>query len=172
MMGKLRHALHLRMSLVSWLLLAHSIAGKLPRNHLELEEHKSLHSNNYESAIVCKSTIGTNRKSKPDFSPTVGYTRLLADDKEKNEALTRITNHTFRQPSGEEGDRWADSRKTTPTEVSYPQGNFTFALFNAYLPQFKSTRAIAFDIEMASAKVRSGPPHDDKEDLDHASTFW
>ena len=47
----------------------------------------------------------------------VGYTRFVDDEKERLEALRRITNHSFRAPDGTEGDRWTDSRDTTQIEV-------------------------------------------------------
>ncbi|KAL7008099.1 hypothetical protein EMMF5_002281 [Cystobasidiomycetes sp. EMM_F5] len=91
---------------------------------------------NYESAVL------------------YGLTRFISDPTEKNDALTRITNHSFRAPDGTEGDRWTLSRETSEVEL-------------------KSTRVIAFDIEMASAKIRRGGPNDEKEDIEgYASKYW
>lgn len=73
-----------------------------------------------------------------------GHSRLVSDPKEKLEALKRITNEPFRRTGG---DRWADSREPTSVEV-------------------QSTRVIAFQIEMASAKIRQGGPKDEKKDVD------
>lgn len=73
-------------------------------------------SNNYESAVLCK----LDRVCHPIVAESLadGFTRFIDDDKEKLDALTRITNHAFRAPDGSEGDRWALSRETSDIEVS------------------------------------------------------
>ena len=58
---------------------------------------------------------------------TVGYTRFISDNAEKNDALTRITNHAFRASNGTEGDRWADSRETSETEVNMTIPSLSFS---------------------------------------------
>lgn len=76
-----------------------------------------------------------------------------SDRERKIAALTAVTNHPFRAASG---DRWADARP--PSEADY-----------------KSTRVVAVNIEMASAKVRAGPPKDEKKDIENedvAGKYW
>lgn len=69
-----------------------------------------------------------------------GRGRLLEDDAEKMAALAAFTEKIL-------PGRWADARLPNPVEM-------------------KATSVIAVDIESASAKVRTGPPHDDDEDID------
>jgi nitroimidazol reductase NimA-like FMN-containing flavoprotein (pyridoxamine 5'-phosphate oxidase superfamily) len=68
-----------------------------------------------------------------------GHGRLVADDGEKMRALTAITEHMAK-------GRWAEARNPTRKELA-------------------ATLVIAVPIESAAAKVRSGPPGDDEEDL-------
>jgi len=69
-----------------------------------------------------------------------GRGRLVEDEPGKMAALAAFTEKIL-------PGRWADARLPNPTEM-------------------KATLVVAVDIESASAKVRSGPPHDDDEDLD------
>jgi nitroimidazol reductase NimA-like FMN-containing flavoprotein (pyridoxamine 5'-phosphate oxidase superfamily) len=69
-----------------------------------------------------------------------GQGRLVTDPDEKMNALHTITEHVVR-------GRWADARQPNAKEL-------------------KSTTVLAFTIDEVSAKVRTGPPKDDKEDLD------
>jgi len=69
-----------------------------------------------------------------------GRGRPARDDEEKMRGLEAITEHIAR-------GRWADVRPPNPRELS-------------------ATSVVLVDIESASAKVRSGPPKDDEEDLD------
>ena len=69
-----------------------------------------------------------------------GRGRLVEDEAGKMAALAAFTEKIL-------AGRWADARLPNPTEM-------------------KATAVIAVDIESASAKVRTGPPHDDAEDLD------
>lgn len=80
-----------------------------------------------------------------------GTASLIPDDRatEKRDALQAITNHPFRNldlPANEK-DRWNDCREVTDTEL-------------------RSTRVIEVNLEMASAKVSTGGPGDDKKDLE------
>ena len=68
-----------------------------------------------------------------------GRGRPARDDEEKMRGLEAITEHIAR-------GRWAEARLPNPREL-------------------KATSVVLVDIESASAKVRSGPPKDDEEDL-------
>ena len=70
-----------------------------------------------------------------------GHGRLVVDDGEKMRALEAITQQIAR-------GRWADARKPDRKEMA-------------------ATLVVAVGIETASAKVRSGPPVDDEEDLQY-----
>jgi hypothetical protein len=69
----------------------------------------------------------------------LGQARLVTDPAEKTEALRAFTNHIV-------PDRWDTLRPVTSQELL-------------------GTSVLALPIEEASAKVRSGPPVDDEEDL-------
>ena len=68
-----------------------------------------------------------------------GVGRLVNEDSEKTLALTAITEHIAL-------GRWAEARLPTRKELA-------------------ATLVVAVPIDSASAKVRSGPPKDDEEDL-------
>ena len=68
-----------------------------------------------------------------------GLGRLVEDDSEKMSALEAITEHIAK-------GRWAEARLPTRKELA-------------------ATLVVAVPIDSASAKVRSGPPGDDEEDL-------
>ncbi|OJH34858.1 pyridoxamine 5'-phosphate oxidase family protein [Cystobacter ferrugineus] len=63
----------------------------------------------------------------------------VTDAEEKTRALEAITNHALR-------GRWAEVRPPNAQEM-------------------KATSVLRLPLEEASAKVRTGPPHDDEEDL-------
>ncbi|QRK06185.1 pyridoxamine 5'-phosphate oxidase family protein [Archangium violaceum] len=69
----------------------------------------------------------------------LGTASLVTDDAEKTRALEAITNHALR-------GRWA--------EVRPPNGQ-----------ELKATSVLRLPLEEASAKIRTGPPRDDEEDL-------
>ena len=69
-----------------------------------------------------------------------GTARKVQEDVEKNEALRLVSEQVV-------AGRWNDVRLPTAKEL-------------------KATSVLAFEIEEASAKVRSGPPKDDEEDYD------
>ncbi len=69
-----------------------------------------------------------------------GPGRLVTDPGEKMKALEAITEHVVR-------GRWAEAREPNAKEL-------------------KATTVLAFTIDEASAKVRTGPPKDDAEDMD------
>jgi nitroimidazol reductase NimA-like FMN-containing flavoprotein (pyridoxamine 5'-phosphate oxidase superfamily) len=69
-----------------------------------------------------------------------GQARLVTDPDEKMNALQTVTEHVVR-------GRWAEARQPNAKEL-------------------KSTTVLAFAIDEVSAKVRTGPPKDDQEDLD------
>ncbi len=69
-----------------------------------------------------------------------GMARKIEDAGEKEEALRVISDHLI-------AGRWDDVRTPTAKEL-------------------KATSVLAFEIEEASAKVRTGPPVDDEEDYD------
>lgn len=69
----------------------------------------------------------------------LGKARLLSDPAEKMEALRSITNHIV-------PERWGEVRQPTPQEMN-------------------QTVVLALPLSEVSAKVRSGPPVDDEEDL-------
>ncbi len=68
-----------------------------------------------------------------------GRARLVDGDEEKMKALEAVTNHVT-------PGRWEDSRRVTSKEA-------------------KGTLVLALSLDEASAKIRSGPPGDDAEDL-------
>jgi nitroimidazol reductase NimA-like FMN-containing flavoprotein (pyridoxamine 5'-phosphate oxidase superfamily) len=68
-----------------------------------------------------------------------GQGRLVTDSDEKMNALQTITEHVVR-------GRWGEARVPNAKEL-------------------KSTTVLAFAIDEVSAKVRTGPPKDDEEDL-------
>ncbi|MEQ8660311.1 MAG: pyridoxamine 5'-phosphate oxidase family protein [Gammaproteobacteria bacterium] len=70
-----------------------------------------------------------------------GRGAAIEDAQEKDAALAHLTEHVVR-------GRWQDARAPSAKEL-------------------KATTIVALDIESASAKVRSGPPGDDGEDLDY-----
>ena len=70
----------------------------------------------------------------------LGRARLVTAAEEKVEALRAFTNHIV-------PGRWEELRPVTETELA-------------------ATSVLALPIEEASAKVRTGPPKDDEEDLD------
>jgi nitroimidazol reductase NimA-like FMN-containing flavoprotein (pyridoxamine 5'-phosphate oxidase superfamily) len=69
-----------------------------------------------------------------------GYGRLITDPDEKLDVLYRFTEKLI-------PGRWDDTRPSTEQEL-------------------KGTTAVAVEIESASAKVRTGMPSDEPEDLD------
>jgi nitroimidazol reductase NimA-like FMN-containing flavoprotein (pyridoxamine 5'-phosphate oxidase superfamily) len=69
-----------------------------------------------------------------------GKARLLTDAAEKNEALRVISDHIIR-------GRWDEVRQPSEKELA-------------------ATAVIALDLDEVSAKVRTGPPLDDEEDMD------
>jgi nitroimidazol reductase NimA-like FMN-containing flavoprotein (pyridoxamine 5'-phosphate oxidase superfamily) len=70
----------------------------------------------------------------------LGQARLVTDADEKTNALRAFTNHIVR-------DRWDELRPVMPQELA-------------------ATSVLVLPIEEASAKVRTGPPVDDDEDLE------
>ena len=68
-----------------------------------------------------------------------GTPRVVKDAEERTAAFTAITNHVL-------PGRWDEARQ--PNEI-----------------EDKGTKLLAIDIDEASAKVRSGPPVDDDEDM-------
>jgi nitroimidazol reductase NimA-like FMN-containing flavoprotein (pyridoxamine 5'-phosphate oxidase superfamily) len=70
----------------------------------------------------------------------LGRARLVTDPAEKRDALRAFTNHIVKE-------RWEELRPVTDQELA-------------------ATSVLALPIAEASAKVRSGPPKDDAEDLD------
>jgi len=77
-----------------------------------------------------------NYRSVMAFGPAATVT----DDEEKERALTAVVDHVV-------PGRTADTRPPTATEI-------------------KATRVLRLDLTEASAKVRTGPPVDEPEDLD------
>ena len=73
-----------------------------------------------------------------------GHGRLIDDDTEKLAALAALTEHLL-------PGRWQEVRPTTQKELD-------------------ATTVVAITMESASAKVRTGPPHDDEADL--ALPIW
>jgi nitroimidazol reductase NimA-like FMN-containing flavoprotein (pyridoxamine 5'-phosphate oxidase superfamily) len=69
-----------------------------------------------------------------------GKGQLVTDPEEKLVALAMFTERLL-------PGRWGDAREPNRKEL-------------------KATAVVAISIESASAKVRTGPPHDDDEDLD------
>jgi nitroimidazol reductase NimA-like FMN-containing flavoprotein (pyridoxamine 5'-phosphate oxidase superfamily) len=69
----------------------------------------------------------------------IGRAQLVGEPQEKLEALRRFTNHIV-------SDRFEEARQPTDQEL-------------------KGTAVLKLPIEAASAKIRSGPPNDDAEDL-------
>ncbi|UHG89844.1 pyridoxamine 5'-phosphate oxidase family protein [Spirosoma oryzicola] len=86
--------------------------------------------------------------AKSAFSHTVNYRSVIlfataekvTDETERMEALALITDHLI-------PGRWADLRPTTASEM-------------------RKTMVLAFSLAEASAKVRTGGPNDEPEDLD------
>lgn len=73
-----------------------------------------------------------------------GEARLVDDPDEKMLALRAVTDHVT-------PGRWEDSRPPTPKEV-------------------RATLVLAVSLDEASAKIRTGPPVDDDEDMD--APYW
>jgi hypothetical protein len=73
-----------------------------------------------------------------------GVPRVVTDPAERSAAFAAITNHVL-------PGRWEEARQPNEKEN-------------------KGTKLLALDIEQASAKVRTGPPGDDAEDMD--SGIW
>lgn len=73
-----------------------------------------------------------------------GIAKKIEGEAEKNEALKIISDHVIR-------GRWDEARHPHPQEL-------------------KATTVLEFTIEEASAKVRTGGPHDDEED--YALPVW
>lgn len=69
-----------------------------------------------------------------------GVARKIEGDDEKSRALRVISDHLIK-------GRWEEVREPAPKEL-------------------KGTTVLRFDIDEASAKVRTGPPKDDKEDYE------
>lgn len=99
---------------------------------------------------VCISVMLTDGLvlAKSAFSHTVNYRSVIlfataekvTDESERMEALALITDHLI-------PGRWADLRPTTASEM-------------------RKTMVLAFSLAEASAKVRTGGPNDEPEDLD------
>jgi nitroimidazol reductase NimA-like FMN-containing flavoprotein (pyridoxamine 5'-phosphate oxidase superfamily) len=73
----------------------------------------------------------------------IGEMRAVVDAEEKDEAVRAIVEHIV-------PGRWSEVRRPTANEL-------------------KATAVLAFPIEQASAKVRTGPPLDDEEDYELAA---
>jgi hypothetical protein len=73
-----------------------------------------------------------------------GKPRVVTDAEERTAAFAAITNHVL-------PGRWDEARQPNVKED-------------------KGTKLLAIDIDAASAKVRSGPPGDDEEDMN--SGIW
>ena len=73
-----------------------------------------------------------------------GHGRLIETDAEKMAAVAALTEHLL-------PGRWQEVRPTTQKELD-------------------ATTVVAINMESASAKIRTGPPHDDEEDL--ALPIW
>lgn len=73
-----------------------------------------------------------------------GHARLVTDECERERALALVTDHML-------PGRWDEARPAHPKEM-------------------QSTAVIAVTVEVASAKVRTGPPIDDEED--YALPIW
>jgi nitroimidazol reductase NimA-like FMN-containing flavoprotein (pyridoxamine 5'-phosphate oxidase superfamily) len=73
-----------------------------------------------------------------------GTARIVEEPRERMQAFEAVTEHVL-------PGRWSEARWPSPKED-------------------RRTRLIAIDIDEASAKVRTGPPVDDQEDL--ASGIW
>ena len=73
-----------------------------------------------------------------------GTGRLLESDEEKLSALEAVAEHIAR-------GRWADTRPPSRKEL-------------------KATSVVSIPIDLAAAKIRTGPPMD--EDEDYALPFW
>jgi len=91
-----------------------------------------------DGLVLARSAFGhsVNYRSVVVF----GKTRLVTDEAERWEALERITEHLI-------PGRWADTRLPNASEM-------------------KRTMVLAIPIEEASAKIRTGPPNDEPEDMD------
>ena len=69
----------------------------------------------------------------------LGVAQLVSEEEEKLQALRAIVEHVV-------PGRWADARRPTETEM-------------------RSTRVLQMPLDEASAKIRTGPPKDDADDL-------
>lgn len=103
-----------------------------------------------QAGVVCISVMLTDGLvlAKSAFHHSVNYrsvvifanARKVVDEIERMDALARITDHLV-------PGRWADLRPTTDSEL-------------------RKTTVLAFSLDEASAKVRTGGPNDDPEDAD------
>lgn len=69
-----------------------------------------------------------------------GHARVVDDEEEKMKALHAFTDHVMRR-------RWEESRQPSPKEL-------------------RATMVLALSLNEASAKIRTGPPIDDEEDME------
>jgi hypothetical protein len=86
-----------------------------------------------------------------------GHTSLVTSPQEKEKALTIITDHPFHAAGAPpSSSRWSDSRPPSKADI-------------------EGTKVIRMKIEVASAKVREGPPKDEKKDVEDGEVvgkFW
>ena len=95
-----------------------------------------------DGLVIARSTFDSSMNYRS--AVLFGTGQLIEDAAEKLRALEALTEHLIR-------GRWVDSRQPHQKEMD-------------------ATAVVAMTIENASAKIRSGPPHDEAED--YASPFW
>ena len=95
-----------------------------------------------DGLVVARSTFDSSMNYRS--AVLFGRGQLIEDAVDKLRALEALTEHLIR-------GRWVDSRQPHQKEMD-------------------ATAVVAMTIEKASAKTRSGPPHDEAED--YASPFW
>ncbi len=95
-----------------------------------------------DGIVVARSTFHSSMNYRS--AVLFGRGMPITDESERLAALAAFTEHLI-------PGRWRDSRAPTPLEMN-------------------ATAIVAVSINLASAKIRTGPPGDDVED--HATDFW
>ena len=119
-------------------LLLHGASTSRMLRHISLGGEVCVTVTHVDGLVLAKSVFNhsVNYRSAVLF----GRGRLVDDEAGKMAALAAFTEKIL-------PGRWADARLPNSVEM-------------------KATSVIAIEIESASAKVRTGPPHDDDEDVD------
>ncbi|UCG25014.1 MAG: pyridoxamine 5'-phosphate oxidase family protein, partial [Chloroflexota bacterium] len=119
-------------------ILLHGASSSRLMRHIESGQELSLAFTLVDGLVLARSVFShsLNYRSVVLF----GRGKKIASEEEKSAALERFTERIM-------PGRWADARPPTAVEL-------------------KATSVVTIPIELASAKIRQGPPMDDEADLD------